>query len=326
MLSIYNYPSKLERYAVKPIGPHKFQGLQPLTKPSAVSRGVFGGNLCASAIVAAMEDAGPGFVPHSLHLYFVKAGDDSIVCQFDIERLNDGKSYKNRLVRASQGGDLKYIVMISLTKGKHSKKREALKRESAGKPYQVPVDSTFYKYKHEDLPIHKSFDYGGLLQHKLPPNFIDLDKKQLQKQPGERELSFWIRVGDDFRGALHSKFKYAGMGAISDSLFLSALSRILNLPYLAPDPMNPKVNIPAVSVNGGRNAYFFGVLLDHSVLFHDEHFEPRDWIFVTFKAPVFVNNRVTLHASYFDSNGKMFASVVQEGLVYFNEGKAKSKL
>lgn len=316
MLSLHKYKaSKLERsFAVRKLNDNRYEGLAPLLKPHVLSRGVFGGNLCASAMVAAMEDC-PGFTPHSLHLYFVKAGDDSAVCQFEIERLNDGKSFKNRLVRVIQNSELKYIVMVSLT-AKTDKKKQGL-------DYQAPVNSSFYKYNPAELTVHTLFDYGGLLQHKIPPNFQQMDPKQAAISAGERELLFWIRIGDEDRPQVSSKFRYAGIGVISDSIYLSAVSRLLDLPYLGQDPHNPTKKIPSVLITGGKNSYFFGVSLDHLVFIHDDAFDPHDWIFVSFRAPRMVNNRVLMNASYYDKKGKLFASVVQEGLVYFHLGSER---
>ncbi|ODV76623.1 Thioesterase/thiol ester dehydrase-isomerase [Suhomyces tanzawaensis NRRL Y-17324] len=326
-------PSKLSKsFAVKKVGENKYQGVVPLSKPSATSRGVFGGNLCAQAVVAAMEHT-PGFVPHSLHSYFVKAGDDQSPCEFEVETVSDGNNFANRLVRVVQKLELKYMVMISLTKkNSMASARHNFKAGKSPHPveYQVPASSSFYKYNHRDLPVHTTYDHGGMLQHKFPPDFLDhsLSHGEHEKSPGERDFSFWIRIGDEgSKGVGESKFKYAGFGMISDSLFLTSLARTLRLPLVDGSNDAASMGPTAIKSSGGKGPYFFSVSLDHSVFFHDDDFDPHEWIYASFKAPRLCNNRVLFQGSYFDTKGRLFASIVQEGLVFFDEGNArKAKL
>ncbi|CAN3355422.1 hypothetical protein DICA3_F26940 [Diutina catenulata] len=303
----------------------EFQGLSPLYKPSHNSRGVFGGNLCAQSLVAAMETAPQGFVPHSLHSYFVSAGCDKTTCAYEVERLSDGKVFCNRLVRVSQHGVLKYVVMVSLTNKNSTKEArarfEASGRGQSGFEFQAPVNSTFYDYPLEDLPTVTDYDYGKLLHHKFPPNFCDenVAGNEHAKPAAERDLSFWARVNDDCPD--DAKFRYAGFGSMSDSIYLTSLSRILHMPAHKDDPRMP------IGPTGGKNDHFFAVSLDHAIYFHDDDFNPTDWVFVNFKTPRFSNNRVYVQAGYYNREGKLFASIVQEGLVLFHGGSEfKAKL
>ncbi|KAK6457979.1 thioesterase-like superfamily-domain-containing protein [Scheffersomyces xylosifermentans] len=322
---------RLEKnFAVRQISPPgsnvlEYQGLQTLAKPTKMSRGVYGGNLCAQTLVVAMESvpANEGFVPHSLHSYFVKAGDDTIPCNYQVEKLNDGKNFANRLIRVVQNGELKYIVMVSLTKKNSLEKAKKEYNNNEKNPYpfefQSAVPSTFYKYPQKDLELNTNFDHSGMLQHKFPPNFVDheLENDEHLKAAGDRELSFYIRLKEEEQ--LQSKYRYAGFAMVSDSIYLSSLSRILHLPKLSS-------GLP-ISVFGEKAPYFFSVSLDHSIYFHDDDFDPKEWAFVNFKAPRFSNNRVLLQAGYYDKNGKLFATIVQEGLVFFKNGtEHKAKL
>lgn len=308
LLNISHKPSKLERIlSVRSVDgkSHHYEGIIPLHKPSLESRGVYGGNLCAQALVAAMETIGEGFIPHSLHSYFVKAGDDGLVCQFQVEKLNDGKSFANRLVRVLQEGELKYIVMVSMTK----------KGKKPPIEYQTPVPPAFYKYNHKEMQTQTKYDSSGLLQHRFPPTFLDhAITDEHTKSAGERDLSFWIRISSD----VLPKYKYAGFGMVSDLVYLTSLSRILHLPQRYPGD---------IGVTGGKGPHFFSVSLDHSVYFHDDNFDPSDWTFVNFKAPRLCNNRVLIQGSYYNGNGKLFATIVQEGLVFFHGGsEVKARL
>lgn len=301
-----------------------FEGILKLYKPSHNSRGVFGGNLCAQALVVAMETAPVNFVPHLLHLYFVLAGCDETKCSYTVERLSDGKVFCNRLIKVTQSGELKYVVMVSLTNKNltHETRRryEQTKSGQLGFEFQTPVNLTFYKYSLDELETIKDYDFSGLLEHKFPPNFCDhqVDIDEHKKTAAERDLLFWIRCNDE--RPHDSKYRYAGFGLISDLIYLTSLLRILHLPA-HDDPRFP------IGPTGGKNNHFFSVLLDHAVYFHDDDFDPTDWTFVNFKTPRFSNNRVYIQAGYYNRQGKLFALVVQEGLVLFHGGSEfKAKL
>lgn len=318
-----NYPStRLEQaYAVKKIGDLKYVGIRPLAKPSLTSRGVFGGNLCAQLVIAALETVPIGFTPHSLHSYFVKAASPDVVCEHHVERISDGKLFANRQVRVMQNNELKYIVIVSLTKKNLSQlsKRDYERNKLVLAPieFQKAVPQDFYQHNHEELELRVG-DPTHTVHHKFPPKFLDhrLGRDELAKPAGDRELSFWIKV-DSVKGdpEAYRKYKYAGLAVISDLLVLTSLSRVLHL-----------VSDREV-VTGGKGAHFFLVSLDHSIYFHDDDFDPTSWTFFNFRTPRLANNRALVQGEYYDQNGKMVASIVQEGLVFFHSGhELKAKL
>lgn len=79
------------------------------------ARGVFGGQVIAQALVAASKTISPPLGLHSQHCYFLlpALGDPAI--EFHVERIRDGKSYANRLVKAIQKGRVIFILAASYT-------------------------------------------------------------------------------------------------------------------------------------------------------------------------------------------------------------------
>jgi acyl-CoA thioesterase-2 len=65
---------------------------------------VFGGQVIGQALRAAMRSIGEGRAVHSLHAYFLRAGDDALPIIYRVERDFDGKSFANRRVIALQRG------------------------------------------------------------------------------------------------------------------------------------------------------------------------------------------------------------------------------
>src|SRR3989442_4613595 len=67
---------------------------------------VFGGQVIGQALVAACRtvDDVSGRPPHSLHAYFLLAGDTKVPIVYEVDRIRDGKSFTTRRVVAIQHG------------------------------------------------------------------------------------------------------------------------------------------------------------------------------------------------------------------------------
>ena len=77
-----------------------FRGQQPETDRQRV----FGGQVAAQALLAAARSLDPSYACHSLHSYFLRAGDTAVPIVYDVERLRDGRSFATRRVVARQHG------------------------------------------------------------------------------------------------------------------------------------------------------------------------------------------------------------------------------
>jgi acyl-CoA thioesterase-2 len=77
-----------------------FRGRQPDTSLQRV----FGGQVAAHALVAAVRTVDPRYVVHSLHSYFLRPGDTSVPIVYDVDSVRDGRSFATRRVLARQHG------------------------------------------------------------------------------------------------------------------------------------------------------------------------------------------------------------------------------
>lgn len=73
---------------------------------------VYGGQVLAQALLAAGATVDRRRLPHSLHGYFLRAGDIHQPVDFSVERLRDGRSFSARRTHAYQGGKA-ILSMIS---------------------------------------------------------------------------------------------------------------------------------------------------------------------------------------------------------------------
>ncbi len=77
-----------------------FRGRQPDTQMQRV----FGGQVLAQSLVAAVRTVSEPFACHSLHSYFLRPGDTKVPIIYDVEGIRDGRSFCTRRVAARQHG------------------------------------------------------------------------------------------------------------------------------------------------------------------------------------------------------------------------------
>lgn len=86
-----------------------------LWKP-ARARGVFGGQVIAQAVAASARTVREGMLLHSLHGYFLLAGDETRPIIYQVARVRDGGSYVTRSVNAIQKGKTIFTIILSYQK------------------------------------------------------------------------------------------------------------------------------------------------------------------------------------------------------------------
>src|SRR5579859_4209505 len=73
---------------------------------------VFGGQVIGQALMAATRTV-EGTLPHSLHAYFLLAGDPKVPIIYEVDRIRDGKSFTTRNVKAVQHGRAIFSMSVS---------------------------------------------------------------------------------------------------------------------------------------------------------------------------------------------------------------------
>src|SRR5262245_49634094 len=74
---------------------------------------VYGGQVLGQALVAAVRTVPPERIAHSLHAYFLLAGDPSRPIVYNVERVRDGGSFTTRRVTAIQHGRAMFVMSVS---------------------------------------------------------------------------------------------------------------------------------------------------------------------------------------------------------------------
>lgn len=248
---------------------------------------VFGGQVLSQALDAAMLTVPKEREAHSMHAYFILPGDKTKPIIFNVERLRDGGSFTTRRVTAIQRGKAIFNLAASF-----QTRQEGLEHQIA-----MPEVSPPEKLQ-SDLEMLKSFET------QLPESF----KKWIRPRPIEfrpvKPLSFIVpEKQEPYR---HVWFRAVGEVAkdIRINQRLLAYASDYNLLTTAILPHQDKVNAGKLQLAS----------LDHAMWFHHD-FNFCDWLLYALDSPNASNSRGFTRGNIFTQEGKLVASVAQQGLM-----------
>jgi acyl-CoA thioesterase-2 len=89
----------LDVLSLRPVAAGAFEGRSPAER----LRAVYGGQFLAQGLMAAGRTVPDGRPPHSVHAYFVRAGDPTVPIRYLVDEVRDGRGFSHRHVRATQG-------------------------------------------------------------------------------------------------------------------------------------------------------------------------------------------------------------------------------
>lgn len=80
------------------------QNLFRAAHPAGRTGRLYGGQIMAQAMMAALRTVPEDRLPHSLHGYFLRPGDPRVPALIDVERIRDGRSFTTRRIVVIQNG------------------------------------------------------------------------------------------------------------------------------------------------------------------------------------------------------------------------------
>jgi acyl-CoA thioesterase II len=265
---------------LEPIEVNIFRGMSP----DEDRQRTFGGQVAGQALVAAARTVDPDRQVHSLHAYFLRAGDPKVPILYEVDRLRDGRSFTTRRVVAIQHGKAIFNMAAS---------------------FQVPEQGFDHAFDMPDVPPPEEVqplrerlaDYGV----QLPP-WVDrprpIDIRHVDWAPPDRARSLeprqnvWLRAD----------------GRLPDD----PLVHTIVLTYASDMTLLDTATLP----HGGRwfDPGMFMASLDHAMWFH-RPFRADDWLLYAQDSPNASGGRGLSRGLVFTRDGTLVATVVQEGLI-----------
>ena len=257
------------------------------TGPSQWTPGgrVFGGQVLAQSLVAAIRTIPDDRPVHSTHGYFLRPGDAEQPITFSVDRIHDGRSFATRRTQAYQGG--KPILSMIASFQTEDEGLEHQVEMPAGLPDPESLPTTADALAGVDHPVAKfwsdrrAFD----IRHVEEPVYFGETERATHQ-------AVWMRaIGTlpDDRNLHRAALAYA-----SDYAILEPVLRAHGLAWGHP-------GLKAAS-------------LDHAMWFH--RFGRVDqWLLYTQESPTATGGRGLSLARVFTQDGRLVASVAQEGTI-----------
>ncbi|NKY10288.1 acyl-CoA thioesterase domain-containing protein [Cellulomonas hominis] len=271
----------LDLLDVAPAGTDEFTASN-LPKPDGR---VFGGQVIAQALVAAGRTVPEGRLPHSLHGYFLRAGDTTRPIDLSVERLRDGRSFSARRTHAAQG-DGPILSMIASFQ-EHQPGVE-LGQPMPDVPAPEDVESAMDRMGHLDHPLARFWTHESAFDVRHVGGSLYLGPAPA---PDGRQR-VWMRT----KGALpdDALLHRAVLAFACDQIMLEPVLRRAGLSWLT----------PGLSVAS----------LDHAMWWHRD-VRVDDWLLFDQDSPTAQGGRGLGSTRVFSRDGVLVATIAQEGMV-----------
>lgn len=268
------------------ISENQFNGISK----SVGSPNVFGGQVLAQALNAAYRTIFNQRVLHSMHAYFLEAGNLSLPITYNVSIIRDGGSFSTRRVTANQGESIIFILAASFHKNEEGHEHQIEMKSNVKQPEELQSWTEMVIQYGEFLPIKlKNFlQIDRPIEFKPTKLFNPMEKKDLSPL-----LDIWFKLNGDV-STLDLAVKQQILTYISDYNILSSALR------------------PHASKAHYGNTQMAS--LDHSMWFFRD-FDFKDWMLFSIESPSASNARGFAKGHIFSREGKLVASVAQEGLM-----------
>ncbi len=241
----------------------------------------FGGHVAGQSLVSAVGTVDPKFQVHSLHGYFLRAGDARSPSVYTVERIRDGGSFCTRRVAAIQHGETIFSMSASFQVD-----QSGIEHQDA-MPAAPPPD---------DIPDFKSssrvFDDASFRQFDewdvriVPRDLIGVREGKASQQ------QVWFRHRDPLPD--------------DHVLHICALAYMSDLTLLGSAQVN----------HLDERRHLMVASLDHAMWFM-RGFRADEWLLYDQSSPSACGGRSLTQGKIYNRYGEMVAAVMQEGLTRY---------
>ncbi|XP_075953032.1 acyl-coenzyme A thioesterase 8 [Anarhichas minor] len=268
------------------------------------SQRLFGGQIVGQALVAAAKSVGDNLYAHSIHCYFVRAGDPKVPVLYQVDRTRDGRSLAVRSVKAIQHGQPILTCQASFHTLEPSPIQHQFTMPVVPQPEDLlTVEELIHLYLSEpDLEETSKQGLNKLLANEVPIEMKPVNPSHsYRRTASEPKKLFWVRARGHI-GEGNMKLHCCVAAYVSDFAFLGTA-------------MLPYPNYRAQ----------FSASLDHAMWFHST-FRTDEWMLYECESPWAGGSRVLVHGRLWRRDGVLAASCSQEGLMRVTPVTQPSKL
>ncbi|KXI29034.1 acyl-CoA thioesterase [Paraglaciecola hydrolytica] len=259
-------------------------------------RALFGGQVMGQALAAAQLTLPEDRLAHSFHSYFLLPGDANQPVLFDVENVRDGRSFSTRRVKAIQNGKNIFYMTASFQSPESGLEHQYAQMPKVPEPESVEPDIKFYEKSIGDMSLRMREAIG--YHRPIDIRTVQaIDPYKPQKLEPLRYI--WMKAHEALAGNIH--LNQTMLAYASDYHFLGTC-------------LQPH----GISV---RNKNLRMATIDHAMWFHHP-FDFNDWLLYCAESPFTGSSRGLVRGQFFNREGKLVASTMQEGLMRQIEEKS----
>ncbi|PJK01014.1 acyl-CoA thioesterase II [Lysobacteraceae bacterium NML91-0213] len=250
---------------------------------------VFGGQVLGQALSAAQATLAQPRTAHSLHAYFLRAGDVDHPIVYEVDRTREGGSFSVRRVTAIQHGRVIFFCAASFQAEEDGAATHQLSMPEVPAPEDITASPSVPEAVLATLPIkvQRWLSRSGPFEFR---HVYPRDELNPPKRPPYQQV--WFRLAEPVGDA--PELHRALLAYASDFHLLGTATFPHGISYYQP-------NVQMAS-------------LDHALWFH-RPFRVDDWLLYSIDSPSAQDSRGLARGMIYDRNGRLVASTAQEGLI-----------
>ena len=247
---------------------------------------VFGGQVLAQSVTAAMRTVPDERTVHSMHGYFLRPGKVEMPITFSVDRIHDGRSFSTRRTQAYQDGVPILSMIASFQDGDSGLSHQIEMPDDMPDPESLPTTAEVLAHVDHDAARYWSAERAFDMRHVPSSIYLTVDGERTAHQ------AVWMKaVGplpDDPN--LHR----AALAYASDYSILEPVMRAHGVAWA-----KPGLKIAS---------------LDHAMWWH-RFGRVDEWMLYVQDSPSAAGGRGLSRGSIFSRSGVLLASVAQEGMI-----------
>lgn len=247
---------------------------------------VFGGQVLAQSLVAAMHTVASDRTIHSMHGYFLRPGDVEHPITFSVDRLHDGRSFSTRRTHAYQNGEPILSLIASFQTDDGGVEHQLDMPTDLPDPETLPSTADVLGAFDHDVARYWSNERAFDVRHIPSPIYLSVEGERIPRQ------AVWMkafgRLPDD------PKQHRAALAYASDYSILEPVLRAHGTAWATP-------GLKVAS-------------LDHAMWWHRDA-RVDEWLLYVQESPSASGGRGLSLGRIYTREGVLVASVAQEGMV-----------
>jgi acyl-CoA thioesterase-2 len=270
---------------VEAIDKYLFVGKSPSFPPR-----IFGGQVLAQALSAALRTVDSERTAHSMHAYFLRPGDPTKQIIYEVDPIRDGRSFTTRRVVAKQEGKAIFNTSVSFQTGESGLSHQATMPD-VPPPEEVESDNDYMRRISKEAGKEIRTPFFGHIERRSV-----VKRNYLEPESCEPVQHIWFRApgnpGDDITRHQTLLAYISDFGLLGTAMF--------------PHPITPRSsNVQEAS-------------LDHALWLH-RPFRADEYLLYTMDSPNASQGRGFSRGSFFTRDGTLVASTAQECLLRIHE-------